>query len=64
MTDDDLDGVDREGAIAVGYKVIEMADRLKAVVGAVPGAQAKWFFEIDDCRFKVVLTVAEESSST
>lgn len=53
--DDRFDDI--EGAIRVGTKVIEMADRLKPVHAACPGAVASWAFEIDDVRFKVTVAV-------
>lgn len=57
MAQDYLD--EDEGALEVGRKVIEMADRAKAVHAAVPGAQAAWAFEIDDTRYRVVVTVVD-----
>jgi len=58
MTDEaeEREQVDWEAAAEIGRKVIEMADRLKAVLAAVPGCQATWSFEIDDDRFRVVVT--------
>jgi ferritin-like metal-binding protein YciE len=45
--------------IALGRKVEEMADRVKVVHAAMPGAQATWCFEIEDTRFRVVVRVAD-----
>jgi len=42
-------------AIAIGLKVVEMADRVKAVHTMVPGARAVWTFEIDGERFRIVV---------
>jgi hypothetical protein len=50
---------DDDAAYRVGAKVIEMAERLKDVAAAIPGARATWNFEIDDVRFHVAVTVAE-----
>lgn len=52
---EDLDDID--GAYRIGAKVIEMADRLKPVHSACPGAIATWAFEIDEVRFKVTVAV-------
>lgn len=54
--DDDIELVSFTDAAAIGFKVVEMADRLKDVAAAVPGSQAKWGFEIDGVRYQVVLT--------
>jgi len=55
------DGVDEwvdddTAAFRVGAKVIEAAERLKDVDAAIPGAQATWHFEIEDVRYRVVVT--------
>lgn len=52
-----IHGIDDEGAIAIGSKVVEMADRLKVVSAVVPGAQVTWAFELDGTRFKVTVRV-------
>lgn len=49
--------IDTDDAIEIGLKVAEMAERVRKFDKIVPGAQAKWFFECDDVRFKVVITV-------
>lgn len=46
-----------EDAIAIGRKIAAMADMVRAANEARPGAQASWHFEVDDVRFKVVVTV-------
>lgn len=56
--DDDLFD-DFDAALAVGRKVIEMADRLKTVEKCVPGARAAWAFEMDGQRYEVALTVGK-----
>lgn len=47
-----------EDAMAIGYKVAEMAERLKVADKIVPGSQAAWAFEVDDLRFSVTVKVA------
>lgn len=54
--DDILDDISSFDAEELGRKIIEMADRLDDVAAAVPGAQATYIFEMDDKRYKVVLT--------
>ncbi len=49
--------IDTDDAIELGLKVAEMAERVRKFDKIVPGAQAKWFFECDDIRFKVVVSV-------
>ena len=49
---------DDDAAQRVGAKVIEMADRVTDVAMALPGSQATWHFEVDDRRYKVVVTLA------
>jgi hypothetical protein len=44
-----------EAALGVGEKVIEMADRVADLNAAVPGAEAKWTFEMDGSRFQVTV---------
>lgn len=41
----------------IGEKIVEMTDRVKTVHAAIPGARATWVLEVDDIRFKVVVTV-------
>lgn len=41
----------------IGEKIVEMADRVKVMHAAIPGAQAKWVIEMDDVRYRVVVTV-------
>ena len=50
--------IDREDAAAIGFKVAEMAERVQVMHTVIPGARATWFFEADDVRFLVVVTVA------
>lgn len=54
------DEVDEEDAIAIGLKIVEMADRLKDMHSVMPGATAKWPFEMDGRRFKVSMTVEDK----
>lgn len=60
---DDLEPEDLSDYAAsaeVGKKVIEMADRVKVMHALVPGAVAKWGFEIDGTAFDVAVTVRQE----
>ncbi|KKX29199.1 hypothetical protein [Rhizobium sp. LC145] len=49
---------------AIGEKIVEMADRVKVVHAAMPGAQAAWAFEMDGTRYRVVVTVEGPSPET
>lgn len=49
---------EREAAERVGRKVLEMADRVRPMHAALPGAQAKWGFEVEDVRFEVIVQVS------
>lgn len=53
--DDDELFDDFGASLAVGQKVIEMAERLKLGEKFVKGAVAKWAFEMDGQRFEVEL---------
>lgn len=57
VEDDDGGMLGFEDAYAIASKIEEMADRVKQMHKAIPGAEATWGFEIDDTRFKVVVTV-------
>lgn len=50
--------IDEEDAIAIGLKVVEMAERVRTMHLACPGSVAKWAFEMDDTRYVVRLSVA------
>lgn len=52
---------DFEAAERVGAKVIEAANRVAKMHQAIPGARATWHFEIDDARFCVCVTVADQA---
>lgn len=52
--------VDFDDAARIGFKVVEMADRVRVVDKVTPGAQAKWGFEIDDIAYDVVITVRRD----
>lgn len=56
--------IDDDDAIAIGTKVAEMAERVRKFDQMIPGAQAKWFFEADDVRFKVTVTVANPEDAS
>ncbi|WP_076486109.1 hypothetical protein [Rhodobacter aestuarii] len=44
--------------IDIGAKIVEMADRVRTMNMALPGALAQWHFEMDDLRYKVTVSVA------
>lgn len=50
--------LDDEDAIAIGLKIVEMADRLKPMHAVLPGTEATWAFQMDDQRFVVTMTMA------
>lgn len=56
--------LDDEGAVLIGRKVIEMADRLKPMHAACPGVAAKWVFEMDDHRFVLSMTMEPKEGKT
>lgn len=49
------EGIAREDAEAIGLKVVEMADRVKTLHAVVPGSRARWYFDMDDLRFEVIV---------
>lgn len=51
------DAVGYDAAADIGFKVVEMADRVKVLHIVIPGARASWAFEMDDIRYRVVVTV-------
>lgn len=51
-------------AAEIGIKVVEMADRVKVGNSYMPGAEAKWAFEMDGTRFSVTVSVAGPQSPT
>jgi hypothetical protein len=61
MSSDDFDDglVSFSDAADIGFKVAEMAERVRRLHVAVPGAVANWCFEADDVRFAVTVKVAE-----
>lgn len=44
-------------AMEIGFKVAEMADRLKDVDAAMPGAQAVFGFELDDVAYEITVKI-------
>jgi len=44
-------------AMSLGFKVAEMADRVKLMHSVVPKSKAEWRFVMDDIEFDVVVTV-------
>lgn len=61
--DEDLPMLSMDDAYAIGEKVMEMADRVKAVNPAVPGVRATWFLTVDGTRFEMVMTVASSQET-
>lgn len=53
--------VDPDDAVEIGMKVVEMADRCRAMDMVAPGATATWYFEVDDVRYSVSVAVAPGS---
>lgn len=47
----------------IGEKIVEMTDRVKVAHSVLPGSQATWVLEVDDIRFKIVVTVDELTPS-
>ncbi len=56
--------IDTDDAIAIGTKVAEMAERVRKFDQMIPGAQAKWFFEADDVRFRVLVSVDHSAEAS
>ena len=50
--------VDPSDAMAIGYKVVEMAERLILMNKFRPGAKASWAFDMDGLRFDVAVTAS------
>lgn len=42
-----------EDAASIGFKIVEMAERVAKMEPIMPGSQAAWAFEIDDVRYEV-----------
>ena len=55
MSDDAITSFD--DAASIGFKIIEMAERVLTLHQVVPGSTAAWGFEMDDQRFEVTLKV-------
>lgn len=47
-----------DDAAAIGFRIVDMADRAKVIAALAPGAQAKWRFEMDGVGYDVAVTVA------
>ena len=65
MSEADTDGLgvlSTSDAAAIGFRLVEMADRVKNVDAAVPGTQARCSFQIDGLKFNVVVTLARPPS--
>lgn len=62
MSDHDDDSqVAYEDLAEIAARIIEMADRLKVMHQACPGAAANWAFELDGKRFKLRMTVDDQN---
>ena len=55
--------LDAGSAADIGFKIVEMADRVLVAHKVLAGSQAAWSFEMDDSRFDVVVTVASGAPS-
>ena len=53
---DDTGLLSLSDAAAIGFKIVEMADRLVDVDLAMPGSQATFGFELDDRQFRITVT--------
>ncbi|RUU12069.1 MAG: hypothetical protein EOQ98_19425 [Mesorhizobium sp.] len=60
MADTDDDPVSYDEAATIGFKIVEMADRVKVADKCLPGSQAKWCFEMSDVKYDVVVTVRRD----
>lgn len=56
--DDGLLGLD--DASGIGFQIVEMADRVKAMHAIVPGAVARWKFKMDDIEYDVAVAVSRD----
>lgn len=50
-------------AASIGFRIVDMADRVKVGSKIVPGMQAKWAFDMDGVRYDVVVQVAAPNNS-
>lgn len=46
----------------LGFKVVEMADRVRVMDSACPGAEAKSGFKIDGVHYELVVRVSKKQS--
>lgn len=60
MTDKDDALLGNDDAAAIGFKVVEMADRVKVGQKFIPGAKAKWRFEMDGVNYDVTVSIATD----
>lgn len=66
MTDtpvDPSDLVDPSDAMTMGYKLVEMAERIILASKFKPGCRASWSFDMDGQRFDVVVVASEAEVS-
>ena len=47
----------------IGEKIVEMTERVKVAHSVLPGSQATWVLEVDEIRFKIVVTVDQRTPS-
>ncbi len=57
MSEDTI--LDHGDAADVGYKVVEMADKVRKMEPMAPGVEASWVFTVDGLDFEVRVKVAK-----
>lgn len=50
-------------AAKIGFKVVDMADRVKVGHACLPGSKATWHFEMDGTRYIVDIRVADDAAT-
>lgn len=53
--------LDDEDCITIAGKIVEMADRVRVLDLACPGAVASWAFEMDGVRYVVKVAIDQQS---
>jgi len=62
MSDNDDALLSIDDAAEIGFKVVEMADRVRKIHQVAPGTRAKWRFDIDDVSYDVLVCVSRKES--
>jgi hypothetical protein len=57
MPDQDATLLAIDDATEIGFKVVEMADRVRRIHRMAPGTKALWNFEMDGVRYSVLVGV-------